>query len=145
MKILIAGGGETASLVATRLIREGNEVVLFEISKKSIDDLLENKDFRNEFIGFLMKKQRYLAERILYLSAMDVEERFFRFLLENYGEKNTYTITLSKKDIASAIGTIPETMSRLIKRLSMKGIITWDENILQIRDGFWMNEFDKLY
>ncbi len=30
MKILIAGGGQTAALVATRLIREGNEVVIVE-------------------------------------------------------------------------------------------------------------------
>jgi len=30
MRILIAGGGQAAALVAARLIREGNEVVIVE-------------------------------------------------------------------------------------------------------------------
>jgi CRP-like cAMP-binding protein len=50
-----------------------------------------------------------------------VEERFIRSLLEQYGKKNEYYIPLSKKDIASAIGTIPETLSRLLNRMRREG------------------------
>ncbi len=124
--------------VVIKVINRGEffaEVVLFEetyypVSATALADslvillpkhqvlcLLENEKFRNDFIIMLMKKQRHLAGRILYLTAHDVEERFFLFLMEQYGRKPEYTITLSKKDIAAAIGTNPETLSRLLLRL----------------------------
>lgn len=110
---------------------------LFALARSDFHHLMENVDFRNEFIAVLMKKQRYLSGRIHYLSAYDVEERFFKFLLESYGESERYEITLSKKDLASAIGTIPETLSRLIGRLKKRGIITWDKKELILKESFW--------
>lgn len=118
------------------------ESLLFSVPKKSFHKLMEQELFRNEFIAVLMKKQRYLSGRIHYLSAYDVEERFFQFLLENYGEKEHYVITLSKKDLASAIGTIPETLSRLIGRLKNRGIINWEKKDLHVKEGFW-DDYDQ--
>ena len=113
---------------------------LFSLNRSSFNKLLENAEFRTEFISVLMKKQRYLAGRILYLTAYDVEERFFRFLDSHYGRKATYDIPLSKKDIASAIGTIPETFSRLIQRLTQSGTIRWEGSRLEVKDGFWAGQ-----
>jgi len=110
---------------------------LFSLNKASFNTLLGNEAFRAEFISVLMKKQRYLAGRILYLTAYDVEERFFRFLDSHYGRKASYDIPLSKKDIASAIGTIPETFSRLIQRLTQLGTIRWEGSRLEIKEEFW--------
>jgi CRP-like cAMP-binding protein len=110
---------------------------LFAMNRTNFNTLLDDPDFRAEFISVLMKKQRYLAGRILYLTALDVEERFFRFLAEHYGRKAAYDIAISKKDLASAIGTIPETLSRLIQRLTQRGIIRWDGNRLELADNFW--------
>ena len=110
---------------------------LYSIPRKAFHHLMEKEYFRNEFISVIMKKQRYLSNRIHYLSAYDVEERFFKFLLENYGVKQTYKINLSKKDFASAIGTIPETFSRLTSRLKKREIITWDKKKLILKDNFW--------
>ena len=111
--------------------------ILYSISRTGFLQLMEKEAFRNEFISVLMKKQRYLSNRIHYLSAYDVEERFFKFLLENYGEKQSYVINLSKKDLASAIGTIPETFSRLISRLKKRGIVQWDKKKLILKEKFW--------
>jgi CRP-like cAMP-binding protein len=111
--------------------------LLFSLNRDSFNRLLENAEFRTEFISVLMKKQRYLAGRILYLTAYDVEERFFRFLDSHFGRKAAYDIPLSKKDIASAIGTIPETFSRLIQRLTQLGTIRWEGSRLEVRKGFW--------
>ena len=110
---------------------------LFAIQKDEFLQLLVDTDFRNEFYAMLMRRMRYLAERVLYISAFDVEERFFRFLIEKFGIMYTYTITIPKKDIASAIGTIPETMSRLILKLKQREIIEWEGNTLKIRSGYW--------
>lgn len=110
---------------------------LVALDRTSFNTLLDEPDFRAEFISLLMKKQRYLAGRILYLTALDVEERFFRFLLEHYGKKTAYDIAMSKKDLASAIGTIPETLSRLIQRLTQRKMIRWEGNKVELADHFW--------
>ncbi len=44
MKILIAGGGQTAALVATRLIKEGNEITLIEQDPERCQELEETLD-----------------------------------------------------------------------------------------------------
>ena len=110
---------------------------LLTLPRVQIECLLAEDAFRRDFIGMLMRKQRYLAGRILYLTAHDVEDRFFEFLREQYGEKQTYSISLSKKDLAAAIGTIPETFSRLIMRLKREGIIRWEGKILTLGERFW--------
>ncbi len=103
-----------------------------QIPREHFLKLLDEPNFRNEFIATLMNKQRYLTDRIVYLTSFDVEERFFRFLIEHFGIRDEYSIDISKKDIASAIGTIPETMSRLIDRLRNRGVITWAGSVLKV-------------
>ncbi len=117
---------------------EKSEVI--GIHRKSFWSMIENGDSRNRFIGEIFNKLRYLIDQIHHLSSLDVEERFFRFLLDNYGKKYKYRITIPKREIASAIGTIPETFSRLILRLTRLGIIGWKKNTLIIREGFWDND-----
>ena len=102
--------------------------------------LLENQGFRNDFITMLMKKQRYLTDRIMYLTSSDVENRFFRFLAEQYGTSGEYEIRISKKDIATAIGASPETLSRLIHRLNGSGLIEWEGARLRV-DASCLEEF----
>ncbi len=111
--------------------------VLFTITRKRFLELLDDAPFRDSFISALMRKQRHLTERLHYLTAYEVEERFFRFLASKYGRKNIYSIDMSKKDIASSIGTIPETMSRLIRRLTDSNRIKWEGNLLSISPDFW--------
>jgi CRP-like cAMP-binding protein len=111
--------------------------LLLRLPKLQFDCLLASDSFRRDFIGMLMSKQRYLTERILYLTSHDVEERFFYFLEEQYGRREEYRVSLSKKDIAAAIGTIPETFSRLLLRLKQEGTISWEGERLSLIEGFW--------
>ena len=82
-------------------------------------------------------KQRYLAERIQELTTKDVEQRFFTFLRSQYGEKEAIHTPLSKKDIAAAIGTTPESLSRLILRLTEDQIIDWQGKEIKILANPW--------
>lgn len=110
---------------------------VFAMNRTVFNNLLTDKSFRKKFIINLMQKQRYLAERIMYMMSYDVEERFFRFLLDRYGRFEEVQIDLPKKDIAAAIGTIPETFSRLIARLKNHGAIKWDGNRLKVNPEWW--------
>jgi CRP/FNR family transcriptional regulator len=108
--------------------------VLFSILKQQFYSLLNNENFRNDFLSMLMRKQRYLTEKIRYLTMHDVDDRFFQFLHEHYGDSSKINLNFSKKDIASAIGTTPETFSRLLNRLTVEGRIKISDDYLLILD-----------
>jgi len=105
---------------------------IVRIDRQHFLGLLDDVEFRNDFIKNILAKLRYLSSRIVSLMAFDVEERFFRYLLENLGPGPEYEIQLSKKDFAAAIGTIPETFSRLLKRLRSRNLVSWESEILKV-------------
>jgi CRP-like cAMP-binding protein len=47
------------------------------------------------------------------------------------------TVRIPKKEIAAAIGTVPETLSRLILRLRDRGDLEWKGSTIMLREGFW--------
>ncbi|MCK4549637.1 MAG: Crp/Fnr family transcriptional regulator, partial [Candidatus Krumholzibacteria bacterium] len=111
--------------------------VVWAISGSTFQEMLEDRAFRQEFISTIIGKLRYLSQRIHYLTAYDVEQRFFRFLYEQCGAVDKCTIEIPKKEIAAAIGTIPETLSRLILRLRDRGDIVWKGSVITVRKGLW--------
>ncbi|HPS56871.1 MAG TPA: Crp/Fnr family transcriptional regulator [Spirochaetota bacterium] len=144
---------ESAREVVLRHIRPGEmfgEVILFEsanypvnavamrdtalysIRREMFLKMLEDDEFVRYFTGNLFRKMRYLADRVAFLNAYDVEERFFFFVDEHFGLKPMITTDLSKAELAEAIGTIPETMSRLLARLKLKDLVTWNRDELKL-------------
>jgi CRP/FNR family transcriptional regulator len=94
---------------------------------------LNVETFRNDFMASLMHKLRYLAEQIVSLTTRDVEERLLEFLNEHVGAGPSVEVPLSRKDIAAAIGTTPETLSRVIHRLNRQGRFSWTGRTLRRR------------
>jgi len=99
---------------------------LIIIPKSEFYSLLDEIQFRNQFIGVLIKKQRYLVEKIRSLTAIDIEERIYHFFKEQFGDNLDFKPQLSKKDVAAAIGTVPETLSRVLMRLKSEDKLIWD-------------------
>jgi len=115
---------EQKSYPVTAVTLAESELLLFP--RRAIERLLEQPDFRRDFMASLMGKLRYLTERILQLSTSDVEQRLLQFLADHAGGKASFDVTLSKKDVAAAIQTTPETLSRVILRLTQSGALAWD-------------------
>jgi CRP/FNR family transcriptional regulator len=113
------------------------EVEVIELPRAGFLKLLNEEEFRNDFMAMLMHRQRYLAERIQQLTSMDVEARFVEFLRDHYGEKEKITPNLSKKDIASAIGATPETFSRLLQKLEKREGFSWKDKTITAKPSFW--------
>jgi CRP/FNR family transcriptional regulator, dissimilatory nitrate respiration regulator len=118
---------ESARYPASAMALSDSMVFLFP--KHQVLCLLEREDFRSDFIRMLMRKQRYLVNKIKYLTLHDVEDRFFLFLKDQFGPATVIDPKMSKKDVATAIGTTPETLSRLLLRLKKEGKVDWQEKI----------------
>ncbi len=110
---------------------------LFVISRKIIRKFLKEEAFRDRFLTSLFGRIQYMSQLIEDLSVMDTEERLFRFLYQKYGKKTVITTTMSKKDTASAIGTVPETLSRIIARLTKNKIMSWKGKEIRLATDFW--------
>lgn len=115
----------------------------FMIPKHQFFCLLERADFRNDFIMLLMKKQRYLANQIKYLTSNDVSRRFFLFLKDNFGISQQIKPDMSKKDVAAAIGTTPETFSRMLLQLKNENLLDWQQRTIIIENSFWKKFAEK--
>jgi CRP-like cAMP-binding protein len=96
-----------------------------EISKIRFLNLLEAADFRYEFIAMLLRKQRYLTERMRSLVTMGPEEKLIHFLRQHYGTGRKIVPGISKKVLAAAINMTPETLSRLLLRLKKEKKLEW--------------------
>lgn len=105
---------------------------LFSFSRASFLRLLDQPAFRDAFIAQIMKKMRYLTVQFHNLSSYEVADRLLLFFKEHHGDSKEFTIGLSKKDIAAAIGTTSETLSRTIKRLQECGKISWEGKKISI-------------
>ncbi len=109
--------------------------LLFAIPRDKFLILLDDAAFRSSFIGQIMKKLRFLTNQIHYLSDYDVEDRLILFFHERYGCCKKFTVDIAKKDIAAAIGTTSETLSRTIGRLQREDLLEWKGKVVSLSDA----------
>jgi CRP/FNR family transcriptional regulator len=113
--------------------------LVYQIPKHQFNCLLEDIDFRNDFLRNLMLKLRFLANQIQHLTLHDVEDRLRLFINQQYGRSGSISVNMSKKDMASAIGATPETFSRLLLRLKKEKKLEWKGNIMAVAETFLNN------
>lgn len=116
---------------ATAVAMEKSRVAVLQ--KPRFLELLEDPGFRADFISCLMGKLRHLADQVRLLTVSDVETRLFCFLRDRYAGQSEFRTALSKKDVAAAIGTTPETLSRILQRLREQGRLVWEGRRIRIR------------
>jgi CRP-like cAMP-binding protein len=116
------------------------EILVFKLLRRDLLGLLRQEDFRNDFIAMLLRKQRYLANRIQQLTSQDVEQRLRAFLREQYGEQEQIHAEINKKQLAAAIDATPETLSRLLQDLKRRKCLIWKQGIITIAPAFWKEQ-----
>jgi CRP/FNR family transcriptional regulator len=126
---------DTETYPVSAQAREDSQVV--EIEKARVLDLLEDSEFRHDFFSNIMRKLRFLTQQVYVLSSCDVQERLLRFLAGRYGNMTHYRIDLSKKDVAAAIATTPETLSRVIARMESDDVLRWQRNEIFLAADAW--------
>jgi CRP/FNR family transcriptional regulator len=76
------------------------------------------------------RRLRHFASLVEELSLKDVTSRLARFLLDEAASRGLHSplglqinLKISKRELASRLGTIPETLSRSLSGLSSAGVI----------------------
>lgn len=88
-------------------------------------------------LGLLSMRLRRFANQIENLSLKEVPSRLAGYLLyslDEQGEGDTIELGISKGQLASLLGTIPETLSRILSKMSKDGLIEVQGKMITILD-----------
>lgn len=90
-----------------------------------------------KLLADLSLKLRQFATQIESLSLKEIPARLATYLLVLSGEQgrdDQVTLNISKGQLASLLGTIPETLSRIFAKLSAQGLIAVDGRTIRLLD-----------
>ncbi|UXR70381.1 MULTISPECIES: Crp/Fnr family transcriptional regulator [unclassified Staphylococcus] len=102
------------------------KTTICSISKKDFNEILvEHPHLSMKLLEFNMQKVAQLEQQTQFLSMEKIEERLVSYLLDlmTAEESDKVVIPMSMKDLATFLGTTPETLSRKLKYLEQLGYI----------------------
>lgn len=109
---------------------------LFFFPRNAFVDLIEqNPSLALNMLAILSMRLRQFAVQIEHLSLKEVPGRLAAYLLhlsDDTGGANFVALTISKGQLASILGTIPETLSRIFARMTEQGLIQVDGRHIEI-------------
>jgi CRP/FNR family transcriptional regulator, dissimilatory nitrate respiration regulator len=97
----------------------------------------ENPSLALHMLAILSLRLRRFVDQIENLSLKEVPARlagYLLYLLEEQGAVESVELEISKGQLASLLGTIPETLSRIFARMSDEGLIAVDGKRIRILD-----------
>lgn len=109
---------------ATAIARTDSTLVV--VTKSSFLTIVkEHPEVALAIMGTMAKLLRHLNKLVSDLSLGSVAQRLARYLIDESKKLGTTTfdLPLPKRDLAFKLGTVPETLSRTLKKLASKGIV----------------------
>ncbi|MEF2144508.1 MAG: Crp/Fnr family transcriptional regulator [Desulfovibrionaceae bacterium] len=104
---------------------DASELLFFP--REAFRQLIRNEpDLGMNMIAMLSGRLRILVSQVATLSLKEVPQRLAAYLMllfNSQEDKQTLQLDLAKGEIASYLGTIQETLSRTLKKMSEQGII----------------------
>lgn len=108
------------------------------IPARPFRELLEsNTKICIKMVSGFAKRLRHLSQHIEELTLKDVTKRVAGYILKevkNSKVTGTISLNISKNDLAAYLGTIPETLSRTLKKLQDEEMITVEGKVINICD-----------
>ena len=115
---------------------------LIRLSKKDFLNLLEHfPEISFKIMCAYSRRLRLLISKIEELSLHDVKSRLASYLINNIkieNDKYFVPIHFTKKDLASVLGTIPETLSRTLSYFKKEKLV------MEAKDGIFIQNKKKL-
>ena len=117
---VFAGSGYPAYAEAIKESR-----LLFFPRNAFVSLIRNDPDLAMKMMAILSQRLKYFARVIEDLSLKEVPQRLAAYLLYLGRDRQDgeITLTISKGQLASLLGTIPETLSRILNKMAAKGLI----------------------
>jgi CRP/FNR family transcriptional regulator len=99
--------------------------------------ILENPSLALNMLAVLSMRLRQFTVKIEHLSLKEVPGRLAAYLLylsEEKASESAVDLNISKQQLAALLGTIPETLSRILAKMTKQGLIQVDRRHIQILD-----------
>ncbi|HSO18584.1 MAG TPA: Crp/Fnr family transcriptional regulator [Desulfosarcina sp.] len=117
--------------------------VLFLPRKAFIRLIADNPSLSMNMLGELSMRLRQFTVQVENLSLKEVPSRLASYLIvlaAEQGRKDRVSLTISKGQLASLLGTIPETLSRIFAKMSAQGLIRVDGKKIHLLDNPGLEE-----
>jgi CRP/FNR family transcriptional regulator len=111
--------------------------VLFFLRVSIVNLISANPSLALNMLAVMSKKLRQFAVQIENLSLKEMPARLASYLLRHADEQNQgnlVVLKISKGQLASTLGTIPETLSRMFAKLSGKNLISVEGKKITLLD-----------
>ena len=111
--------------------------ILFFPREAFIKLIRSNPDLALNMLGVLALRLRIFTRMVEDLSLKEVPGRVaahILYLSEQAGGTSRLELDITKSQLASLLGTIPETLSRILGRMSARGLISIEGAGIRIRD-----------
>ena len=116
--------------------------LLFLPRKRFTTLISTNPSLAINMLGVMSMRLREFAIQIENLSLKEVPGRLAAYLLylskeqarKNHSDDNRVTLTISKGQLASLLGTIPETLSRIFAKMNQQNLISVDGKNIHLHD-----------
>lgn len=135
---MFAGGNFPANAITLEKTR------VFFFPRDAFINLIKNdSSLAMNMLAELSRKLRQLTHLIEGLSLREVPGRLatYLLLLSNNGEQKKITLEITKTQLSSLLGTIPETLSRILTKMVNQKIIALDGKRITILN---LNELKEL-
>ena len=111
--------------------------ILFLPRKAFVHLITRHPSLSMNMLGELSMRLRQFTLQIENLSLKEVPSRLASYLIvlaEEQKETNRVKLTISKGQLASLLGTIPETLSRIFAKMSSQGLILVEGRSIHLLD-----------
>jgi CRP/FNR family transcriptional regulator len=111
--------------------------VIFLPRKAFVRLIAEHPSLSMNMLGELSMRLRQFTVQIENLSLKEVPSRlasYLTVLAEEQGETDKVSLTISKSQLASLLGTIPETLSRIFAKMTAQNLIQVDGKEIHLLD-----------
>ena len=120
--------------------------VLFFPRDAFVDLIKQIPSLALNMLATLSMRLRQFTVKIEDLSLKEVPGRLAAYLLylsDEKGGAGSVNLSISKQQLASLLGTIPETLSRILARMTKDGFIEMDGRHIVIRDRARLEELSE--
>ena len=108
-----------------------------------VDLIAANPPIALNMLAVLSKRLRQFTVQVEHLSLKDVPGRLAAYLLylgDEQGKEDRVNLNISKGQLASLLGTIPETLSRVLSRMANNKLIEVKASSIRLLDRVGLEE-----